>query len=122
MLLATDASTIAVTTSAGDMGGVNISITVPFIFEIIMLLELEAYEELTTEDAIRPAQQKVINGKFNTSPLSAPIERLKIVKNKPVVTSGLIIVCKYVDLSLLNSLRNSVQKISLKYLKSGFTA
>ena len=98
MLLATDPSTIAVTNSLGDMGGVNISITVPFIFEIIMLLELEAYEELTTEDAIRPAQQKVINGKFNTSPLSAPpIARLKIVRNRPVVTSGLIKVWTYVD-------------------------
>ena len=98
MLLATDPSTIAVTTSLGDMGGVNISIKVPFIFEIIRLLELWAYEELTTEDAIRPAQQKVINGKFSTSPLSVPpIARLKIVKNRPVVTRGLIKVWTYVD-------------------------
>jgi len=92
MLLATEPRTIAVTNSPGDMGVDNISVTVLFILEIIRLLELEAYEEFTTEDAISPAQQKVINGKFNTSPFSKPIARLKIIKNNAVVTRGLIIV------------------------------
>ncbi len=104
MLLAHDASVIAIVISAAVKGAYNISQSVFCILPII--IEEEECEKacwIIADIHISPGAKKVINGKPKTVPLSFPMANDKTKRNNKEVSRGEIVVCIQTVINRLHS-------------------